>query len=143
MIKVVDIVWLTNGEDADLPSEVTIEETKIDKDVDLKGYAEEVTNYLSDTYGFLTVSYRILDEEAEEPAEKEDTLTGVLIRDMTMPRICIDEYGWYGHCPLDRTWCAQRYAPKNYTMGQIYEDQKGALPKWCPLVDMTERERSK
>lgn len=69
MIKVVDIVWLTNGEDADLPAEVTIEETKIDKDVDLKGYAEEVTNYLSDTYNFLAVSYRILDEESEEPAE--------------------------------------------------------------------------
>ena len=57
----------------------------------------------------------------------------VVVWGMEMPKVCITKNDWYGHCPMDRIWCAQRYAPKNYTMGQVFDDQYGKLPDWCPL----------
>jgi len=63
---------------------------------------------------------------------------GVYIEKLKKPDVCITEDGWCGNCPMDRTWCAQRFAPEDRTMGQIYEDRMGKVPYWCPLVDVSE-----
>lgn len=52
--------------------------------------------------------------------------------DLPMPKVCIAKDGWQGSCPMDRLWCAQRFAPEDYTMGQIWEDQTDQIPDWCP-----------
>lgn len=57
----------------------------------------------------------------------------VIVMGMEMPEVCITEGGWYHSCPMDRVWCAQRFAPEGYTFVQIFEDQEGKLPDWCPL----------
>lgn len=56
----------------------------------------------------------------------------VVILGMEIPTVCI-QGDWYGNCPMDRLWCAQRFAPKGMTMGQISEEQQDKLPDWCPL----------
>lgn len=58
----------------------------------------------------------------------------VLIKDMDMPKVCITKDEWYGNCPMDRLWCAQRFAPKDMTMGEIRKAQLENIPEWCPLV---------
>lgn len=47
-----DIIWETDGEDVDLPSEVEIPQ-------ELIGDEDAITDYLSDTYGFLVASYTL------------------------------------------------------------------------------------
>lgn len=61
----------------------------------------------------------------------------ILIRGMEMPKVCIDN-GWYGNCPMDRSWCAQRFAPKDSTNESAHKDQWNKLPSWCPLVPLSE-----
>lgn len=58
----------------------------------------------------------------------------MILIDMEMPTVCVDG-DWYGNCPLDRLWCAQRFAPKGYTLGKMIADQQDKLPKWCPLPE--------
>lgn len=62
----------------------------------------------------------------------------VYIPSMEMPTVCIHG-DWFGNCPMDRTWCAQRFAPKGMTMGQIAEEQQDKLPEWCPLRPLPEK----
>ena len=50
-MKVVDIIWETDGEDIDLPSEMEIPNS-IDPDDD-----DAIANYLSDETGFLVIAY--------------------------------------------------------------------------------------
>ena len=59
--------------------------------------------------------------------------------DMEMPEVCVTEDGYSGSCPMDRLWCAQRYAPEDYTQGQIDNDQIGKLPSWCPWKEVGEK----
>lgn len=63
---------------------------------------------------------------------------GVYIPSMEMPTVCIHG-DWFGNCPMDRTWCAQRFAPKGMTMGQIAKEQQDKLPDWCPLRPLPEK----
>lgn len=60
----------------------------------------------------------------------------MVLIDMEMPTVCVDG-DWHGSCPLDRLWCAQRFAPKGYTTAKIVADQQDKLPKWCPLKPFT------
>ena len=62
----------------------------------------------------------------------------VVVMGLEMPTVCI-EGGWYGNCPMDRLWCAQRFAPEGYTMRQINADRQDKLPGWCPLRPMPEK----
>ena len=64
-------------------------------------------------------------------------MADILIRGMEMPKVCIDN-GWYGNCPMDRSWCAQRFAPKDSTNESAHKDQWNKLPSWCPLVPLPE-----
>lgn len=50
-MKVVDIIWETDGEDIDLPTEMEIPDS-IDPDDD-----DAITDYLSDETGFLVIAY--------------------------------------------------------------------------------------
>ena len=50
-MKVVDIIWETDGEDVDLPTEMDIPDS-IDPDDD-----DAITDYLSDETGWLVVAY--------------------------------------------------------------------------------------
>ena len=45
-----DIVWETDGEDVDLPTEVELPRDSGDDD-------DAIVNYLSDEYGWLVISY--------------------------------------------------------------------------------------
>ena len=49
-MKVTDIIWETDGEVVDLPSEV-----EVDDDMD----DDEIADYLSDTYGWLVDSFSL------------------------------------------------------------------------------------
>ncbi len=51
-MKATDIIWETDGVDVDLPTEVEIP-TEIEDDDDA------ITDYLSDTYGFLVIDYAL------------------------------------------------------------------------------------
>lgn len=51
--KAIDIVWETDGEEVDLPTEV-----KLPDEIDIEDDGA-VTDYLSDEYGFLVISYNI------------------------------------------------------------------------------------
>ena len=62
----------------------------------------------------------------------------VIVMGLEMPTVCI-EGGWYGNCPMDRLWCAQRFAPEGYTMRQINADRQDKLPDWCPLRPLPEK----
>ena len=64
-------------------------------------------------------------------------MADLVIRGMEMPTVCIDN-GWYGNCPMDRSWCAQRFAPKDSTNESAHKDQWNKLPSWCPLVPLPE-----
>ena len=64
-------------------------------------------------------------------------MADLVIRGMAMPKVCIDN-GWYGNCPMDRSWCAQRFAPKDSTNESAHKDQWNKLPSWCPLVPLPE-----
>lgn len=72
-------------------------------------------------------------------------MADVIIKGMKMPEQCIVNDNYCGTCPLDRTWCMQRYAPDGYTMMQAFQDRNGKLPDWCPLrpapkwISVTER----
>ena len=61
----------------------------------------------------------------------------VIIKGMEKPKECITKDGWYGNCPMDRTWCTQMFAPVDITNGQAYRDCEGKIPDWCPLVEIT------
>lgn len=50
-MKVVDIIWVTDGEEVDLPTEMEIPD-HIDPDDD-----DAIDDYLSDKTGFLVVAY--------------------------------------------------------------------------------------
>ena len=50
-MKVVDIIWETDGEDIDLPTEMELP-NDIDSDDD-----DAITDYLSDETGFLVIAY--------------------------------------------------------------------------------------
>ena len=52
-----DIVWETDGEDVNLPTEVELPRDFGDDD-------DAITNYLSDEYGWLVISY---ERESVEP----------------------------------------------------------------------------
>lgn len=62
----------------------------------------------------------------------------VVVLGMEIPTVCI-QGDWYGNCPMDRLWCAQRFAPKGMTMGQISEERQDKLPDWCPLRPLPEK----
>ena len=64
-------------------------------------------------------------------------MADILIRGMEMPTVCIDN-GWYGNCPMDRSWCAQRFAPKDSTNESAHKEQWNKLPSWCPLISLPE-----
>lgn len=49
-MKVTDIIWETDGEVVDLPSEVEVDDDMLD---------DEVADYLSDTYGWLVESFSL------------------------------------------------------------------------------------
>lgn len=55
--RVYDIVWETDGEDVNLPTEVELPRDFGDDD-------DAITNYLSDEYGWLVISY---ERESVEP----------------------------------------------------------------------------
>lgn len=61
----------------------------------------------------------------------------LVIKGMEMPKECITENEWHGNCPLDRLWCAQRFAPEDMTNGEIYAECEGKIPEWCPLIEVT------
>jgi hypothetical protein len=50
-MKVTDIIWETDGEVVDLPSEVEIDDDDVLED--------EIADYLSDTYGWLVESFAL------------------------------------------------------------------------------------
>ena len=59
MYKAINIKWKTDGREVDIPNEVDIPERFIDKD----GVDEEsVSDWLSDTFGWLTDGFEIVDE---------------------------------------------------------------------------------
>lgn len=59
MYKAINIKWKTDGCEVDIPNEVDIPERFIDKD----GVDEEsVSDWLSDTFGWLTDGFEIVDE---------------------------------------------------------------------------------
>jgi len=45
-----DIIWETDGEEIDLPTEVEVEDGLSD---------DEITDFLSDTYGWLVISFAL------------------------------------------------------------------------------------
>ena len=49
-MKVSDIKWVTDGEVVDLPTEVEVEDGMSD---------DEIADYLSDTYGWLVISFAL------------------------------------------------------------------------------------
>lgn len=49
-MKVSDIIWETDGEEIDLPTEVEVDDNMSD---------DEITDYLSDTYGWLVISFAL------------------------------------------------------------------------------------
>lgn len=51
LINVTDIKWDTDGEEVDLPDEEQID-LDISNESDWDEIEEEISNYLSDTYGF-------------------------------------------------------------------------------------------
>ena len=62
IIKISGIEWETNGVEVDLPKEV-------DLPADIDAHDNEaIANYLSDTYGFLVISYSapMKDDDADE-----------------------------------------------------------------------------
>ena len=61
---------------------------------------------------------------------------GIYIKGMKMPKVCLTKDGYAGSCPMERIWCAQRYAPSGYTMGKMYADMIEKVPDWCPLVEL-------
>ena len=64
-------------------------------------------------------------------------MADLVIRGMEMPAVCIDN-GWYGNCPMDRSWCAQRFAPEGSTTEDVHKEQWNKLPSWCPLAPLPE-----
>lgn len=50
-MKIVDIIWETDGEEVDLPTEMELPDT-IDPDDD-----DAITDYLSDETGWLVIAY--------------------------------------------------------------------------------------
>ena len=56
----------------------------------------------------------------------------VVVIGMEMLRACIDGL-YYGNCPMDRLWCAQRFAPEGRSQADIFRDRKDKVPDWCPL----------
>lgn len=64
----------------------------------------------------------------------------VVVKGMEMPKVCVEESGYCGSCPMDRMWCGQMFAPKRMTTGEIYEAQQNKLPDWCPLIEVKEGE---
>ncbi len=53
---ITDIVWDTDDEDIDLPTEVTIPQGEIEDE-------EEIADWLSDNYGWLVESFRYIMED--------------------------------------------------------------------------------
>ena len=49
-MKVTDLIWETDGEVVDLPSEVEVDDDMLD---------DEIADYLSDTYGWLVDSFSL------------------------------------------------------------------------------------
>ena len=45
-----DIIWETDGEEVDIPTEVEVDDNMSD---------DEITDYLSDTYGWLVISFAL------------------------------------------------------------------------------------
>lgn len=54
-----DIEWDTDGEDVDLPKDVSIPDSVIDKARENSEMREEISDYLSDTYGFTHKGFTI------------------------------------------------------------------------------------
>ena len=52
-MKAIDIIWETDGEEIDLPTEVDLPSSIESDDEDA------ITDYLSDEYGWLVISYEI------------------------------------------------------------------------------------
>lgn len=72
-MKIKDIIWETDGEDVDLPTEVELPSNIDPNDEDA------VNNYLSDTYGWLTIDwfvgngrYEVYDSNDEVVASADD-----------------------------------------------------------------------
>lgn len=60
-IIVSNIKWVTDGEDVDLPKKViikvAIDNANLLEDID--GYADELSDYISDTYEFLNAGFKV------------------------------------------------------------------------------------
>lgn len=62
----------------------------------------------------------------------------VVVLNMEMPRACIDGH-YYGNCPMDRLWCAQRFAPEGRSQKDIFRDREDKVPDWCPIRHLPEK----
>lgn len=61
MVVVTDIVWETDGIDCELPKEVELPKEMTSNIIDLDDLdLDMVTDYLSDTYGWLVESYNVV-----------------------------------------------------------------------------------
>ena len=60
-IIVSNIKWDTDGEDVDLPKRVIVNVTIDNADLleDINGYADNLSDYLSDTYGFCHEGFKV------------------------------------------------------------------------------------
>lgn len=60
-IIVFNIKWDTDGEDVNLPKKVIIKVTVDNADLleDISGYADNLSNYLSDTYGYCHKGFKV------------------------------------------------------------------------------------
>lgn len=59
MLKAIDIIWETDGEEIDLPTEIDLPNHLRVEDMDA------ITDYLSDETGFLVITFNILTEKGE------------------------------------------------------------------------------
>ena len=68
-MKVTDIIWETDGEVVDLPSEVEVDDDMLD---------DEIADYLSDTYGWLVDSFSLPmdDNDVDEFGEYVNEVEG-------------------------------------------------------------------
>lgn len=68
-MKVTDIIWETDGEVVDLPSEVEVDDDMLDN---------EIADYLSDTYGWLVDSFSLPmdDNDVDEFGEYVNEVEG-------------------------------------------------------------------
>lgn len=64
----------------------------------------------------------------------------VVVKHMQMPSECLKaDESINRNCPMDRVWCADKFAPYDMTYLQRLEEQTQKLPSWCPLRPLPEK----